>query len=117
VIRLTAEREGVIGLLLGNRFLKDGWDPSQGRDAVSLSDVATGIDYICQMTGDAAHVGLGSDFDGGFGLDNVPQGLDSVADLRLIGESLDARGYNQQDIEGILGENWLQFLQKALPEN
>lgn len=117
VIRLTAEREGVIGLLLGNRFLKDGWDASQGRDAVSLSDVATGIDYICQMLGDAAHVGLGSDFDGGFGLDNVPQGLDSVADLRLIGESLDARGYNQQDIEGVLGENWLQFLQKALPEN
>jgi len=117
VIRLTAEREGVIGLVLGNRFLKDGWEPAHGRDAVSLSDVTTGIDYICQMLGDAAHVGLGSDFDGGFGLDKVPQGLDSVADLRLIGGSLEARGYNQQDIEGILGVNWLRFLQRALPEN
>ena len=117
VIRLTAERDGVIGLVLGNRFLKDGWEPSQGRDIVTLADVATGIDYICQMLGDAAHVGLGSDFDGGFGLDKVPQGLDSVADLRLIGESLDARGYNQKDIEGILGENWLRFLHRALPEN
>lgn len=117
VIRLTAEREGVIGLLLGNRFLKDGWEPSQGRDAVTLIDVVTGIDYICQMLGDAAHVGIGSDFDGGFGLDKVPQGLDSVADLRLIGESLDAHGYNQEDVEGILGRNWLLFLQRALPEN
>ncbi len=116
-IRLTAEREGVIGLLLGNRFLKDGWEPSQGRDAVTLSDVATGIDYICQMLGDAVHVGIGSDFDGGFGLDKVPTGLDSVADLRLIGKSLDARGYNQEAIEGILGGNWLRFLQRALPEN
>lgn len=117
VIRLTAEREGVIGLVLGNRFLKNGWEPSHGRDAVTLSDVAAGIDYICQMLGDAAHVGLGSDFDGGFGLDKVPKGLDSVADLRLIGESLDAHGYHQQDIEGILGRNWLRFLQRALPEN
>ncbi len=117
VIRRTADREGVIGLLLGNRFLKDGWEPSQGREIVTLADVATGIDYICQMLGDAAHVGLGSDFDGGFGLDKVPQGLDSVADLRLIGESLDARGYNQEDIEGILGGNWLRFLRRALPEN
>jgi membrane dipeptidase len=117
VIRRTADREGVIGLLLGNRFLKDGWEPSQGREIVTLADVATGIDYICQMLGDAAHVGIGSDFDGGFGLDKVPQGLDSVADLRLIGESLDARGYNQEDIEAILGGNWLRFLRRALPEN
>ena len=117
VIRRTAEREGVIGLVLGNRFLKDGWEPSRGREAVTLSDVATGIDYICQMLGDAAYVGLGSDFDGGFGLDKVPQGLDSAADLRLIGESLATRGYNQKDIAGILGENWLRFLQRALPEN
>jgi len=117
VIRLTADREGVIGLLLGNRFLKDGWKPSQDRNDVTLAEVATGIDYICQMLGDATHVGIGSDFDGGFGLDKVPQGLDSVSDLRLIGESLDARGYNQEAIEGFLGGNWLRFLQRALPEN
>ena len=116
VIRYTAERDGVIGLVIGNRFLKDGWEPSQGRECVTLSNVAAGIDYICQMLGDAAHVGLGSDFDGGFGLDKVPYGLDSVADLRLIGEALEARGYDQQDIEGILGGNWLRFLERALPE-
>ncbi len=107
----------MIGLVLGNHFLRDGWEPSQGRDVVTLSDVATGIDYICQMLGDAAHVGIGSDFDGGFGLDKVPQGLDSVADLWLIGETLDAHGYNKEDIEAILGGNWLRFLRRALPEN
>ena len=117
VVRLTAEREGVIGLVLGNHFLKDKWEPSHGRDAVTLVDIATGIDYICQMLGDAAHVGIGSDFDGGFGLDKVPRGLDSVADLKLIGEALGERGYNENDIEGILGGNWLQFLQRSLPES
>ena len=30
------------------------------------------IDYICQLAGDPRHVGLGSDFDGGFGLQSVP---------------------------------------------
>jgi microsomal dipeptidase-like Zn-dependent dipeptidase len=39
-----------------------------------------------------------------------------VADLRLIGDALAARGYGQADLEAILGGNWLRMLRMALPE-
>jgi membrane dipeptidase len=115
VIRGIVERDGVIGIVLWNSFLKGEWTPGDGREAVTLADVAVHIDYVCQIAGDARHVGLGSDFDGGFGLDQVPSGMDSVADLRFIGESLAARGYSQPDIEAVLGGNWLHLLRRALP--
>ena len=117
VISQIAERDGVIGIVTFNRFLKDGWSPSDGRQAVTIDDVIAHIDHICQVVGDAEHVGLGSDFDGGFGVDKVPLGLDSVADLRLIGGALSARGYNSGEVEAILGDNWLRVLRRALPES
>ena len=117
VILRIAERDGVIGIVPFNPFLKDGWSPSDGRQAVTIDDVIVHIDHICQVVGDAGHVGLGSDFDGGFGADKVPLGLDSVADLRLIGDALSARGYDSGDVEAILNGNWLRVLNRALPEN
>ena len=117
LIRLVAERGGVIGMLLANHFLKDGWDIPDGRQAVTIEDVVIAIDHVCQVVGDARHVGLGSDFDGGFGLNKAPSGLDSIADLRLIGDALGANGYNQADIDAILSENWLNILRTTLPES
>ena len=115
-IRRLVERDGVIGIVPYNRFLRGDWAVTEGRHEFTLADVAARMDYICQLAGDAAHAGIGSDFDGGFGLGAVPLGLDSVADLRLIGEVLAARGYNQADVEAVLGGNWLRTLRKALPE-
>ncbi len=112
-----SERDGVIGLVLGNQFLKDGWSLSDGREAVSLDDIIDHIDHVCQVTGSSEHVGLGTDFDGGFGLDHVPSDLDSVADLRLIGDALTTRGYGPDDVEAILGGNWLRVLRQGLPED
>ena len=108
------DRGGVAGIVLYNRFLKAGWTPEEGR--VPLARVAEHIDYVCQMAGNAQHVGIGSDFDGGFGVQEVPEGLDTVADLRFIGEMLTARGYPASDVEAILGGNWLRLLARALPE-
>jgi membrane dipeptidase len=115
ITRIT-ERDGVIGVVLANHFLKDGWTTAEGRQAVTLEEVAAHIDHICQIVGGVEHVGLGSDFDGGFGLDKVPSGLDSVADLRLIGDTLSARGYRPKEVEAVLGGNWLRMLRRALPE-
>jgi membrane dipeptidase len=117
LIRLVADRGGVIGMLLANHFLKDGWDIPDGRQAVTIEDVVIAIDHVCQVVGDARHVGLGSDFDGGFGLNKAPSGLDSIADLRLIGDALRARGYGQDDVDAILAQNWLNTLYTALPES
>lgn len=84
---------------------------------MTLERVIDQIDHMCQIVGNAAHVAIGSDFDGGFGLEKVPTGLDSVADLRLIGDALGSRGYDQGEIESILGGNWLRILRQSLPES
>jgi len=113
-IRRLAEHDGVLGIVPYNRFLREGWRRGDAR--LPLDAVVAHVDYVCQLVGDAAHVGLGSDFDGGFGLDCIPAGLDSIADLRLIGEALMACGFRQTDVEAVLGGNWLRLLRRALPE-
>jgi membrane dipeptidase len=117
VIRGIVERQGVIGMVLYNRFLLGGWTREQGRQAVTVDQVVAHIDHICQLVGSADHVGIGTDFDGGLGLQDVPEGLDSIADLGLIGSALQARGYSQGEVEAILGGNWLRILRRILLGN
>jgi membrane dipeptidase len=76
--------------------------------------VADQIDYICQNAGNARHTGFGTDFDGGFGLQQVPAGIDTIADLHLLAPMLSARGYNEEDIDAVFGGNWINFLKKSL---
>jgi membrane dipeptidase len=115
-IRLIAARDGVIGVVIYNPFLKDGWDPRGGRSDVGIADVVACIDSICQLTGSADHVGFGSDFDGGFGVESIPAGLDTVADLRLIGNALANQGYSEGHVNQIIAENWIRILRQSLPE-
>jgi len=117
VIRSLIEREGVIGLIPLNTFLKVGWLRKNGsrREEVPLDMFIAHIDHICQMAGNANHAAIGSDFDGGFGLQSIPPELDSIADLQIIASKLIARGYSESDAGNILGGNWLRFLRKHLP--
>lgn len=117
VIRGLIEREGVIGVIPLNSFLKVGWTRKSGsrREEVSLDALIAHIDHICQLAGNSEHAAIGTDFDGGFGLQSIPPELDSIADLPLIGEKLIERGYTQTDAENILGSNWLRFLRRNLP--
>lgn len=115
VIRRLLERDGIIGIIPYNNFLKMGWQNGDRREEVTLDTVAAQIDYICQLAGDALHVGLGSDFDGGFGLSSVPAGIDTITDLQKLDPILDAKGYNQEAVAAVLGANWLRHLQTYLP--
>ncbi len=56
-----------------------------------------------------------SDFDGGFGLEMIPSGLDTIADIYLIADVLRQRGYQEADIDGIMSGNMLRKLRQALP--
>jgi membrane dipeptidase len=114
-IRRLAERGGVMGVVFYNAFLKSGWKRSDGKAAVTLETVAATIDHICQVTGSAEHVGLGSDFDGGFGAEGTPAEIDTVADLMLVEGALARRGYGPAEIEAVLGGNWLALLRRGLP--
>jgi len=117
VIHGLIERNGVIGLIPFNTFLKVGWKLSSGsrREEVPLDVLIAHIDHICQLAGNSLHAGIGSDFDGGFGLQSIPPELDSIADLQLIGSKLLERGYTESDAANILGGNWLRFLRENLP--
>jgi membrane dipeptidase len=117
VIQGLLERQGVIGVVPFNRFLVPGWTANDGRQAVTLNYVAAQIDHICQIAGDALHVGIGSDFDGGFGLQSVPEEIDTVADLQKLVPLLAQKGYTETDTHAILGQNWLRILQNTLPES
>lgn len=112
-IALLAEREGVIGVVIYNRFLRAGHQKGDAKQLVTLDHVVAHVDHICQLLGSANHVGIGSDLDGGFGAADIPAEMDSVLDLGLIGERLRAKGYTTADIANIMGENWLRLLQRA----
>jgi membrane dipeptidase len=82
---------------------------------VALDAFIAHIDHVCQLAGNADHAGIGSDFDGGFGLQSIPPELDTIADLQLVASKLIARGYSESDAAKVLGGNWLRFLRKHLP--
>jgi len=75
-----------------------------------LSMLIDHIDHIAKVAG-IDHVGLGSDFDGVDG--QLPEGLDSPADLPKITEALMARGYSAEDCRKILGGNLLRVFREV----
>ncbi len=112
-IEILAERGGVMGVVLFNAFLKYDWNRGKKHE-VTLDHVLRCVDHVCQLTGNANHVGIGSDFDGGFGRTAIPNELDSIRDLHKIGDMLSQHGYSAFDIENIMGGNWLRVLRGAL---
>jgi membrane dipeptidase len=111
------ERDGVVGVVPFNAYLKPGWSLKTNhlREEVPLDVVAAHIDHICQLAGDSLHAGIGSDFDGGFGLQHVPPEIDTIADLQNLVSLLQARGYTETDAANILGGNWITRLKRDLP--
>ena len=112
-IRLIAERDGIIGAVLANFFLLP--DYVRGRkETVPVAQLAAHIDHVCQVIGDANHAGIGSDLDGGFGQRDIPDPMDSIADLPLLVPAMRERGYNELEIAGIMGGNWVELLRRTL---
>lgn len=117
VLHGLIERNGITGVIPYNLFLRSDWRNGDPRDQVGLDYLVAQIDYICQMAGNAEHVGLGSDFDGGFGVQSAPYEIDTIADLQKLIPLLTIRGYSNNDISLIMGMNWINFLQQTLPES
>ncbi len=82
LIRRIAEREGRSRSVVAcNSMLEPGWHPGQ---PLPLMRMVEAIDHICQIVGHAEAAGIGSDLDGGFGLESIPAELSSAADLVLF---------------------------------
>lgn len=117
VIRKIIERNGVIGVVPILPFLIDGWEKSDGRKGKTLEKLfLSHIDHICQLAGDARHAGIGTDYDGGFGVESAPEDVDTIADLQKLVNLMSTRGYTQEDIELVMGRNWLRVLEETLPD-
>jgi len=114
-IRSLVQRGGVMGVIPNNEFLDLSWNREINGRSITLDPLIDHIDHICQLAGSARHVAFGTDFDGGFGLQSVPRGIDTIADLQKLAPMLRSRGYSAADIELIFGKNWERILENALP--
>ena len=117
-IRLLVDRGAVIGVALDAWMLVPGWVRGQStpeNTGVTLATMVDHIDHICQVTGNARHVGIGSDLDGAFGREQTAADLGSIADLSRLGDLLRARGYAAEDVRGVAHGNFVRFLREALP--
>lgn len=104
-------RDAVIGAVVNTWMLKPGFEPGASAvDGCTLSQVVDHIDHVCQLAGNARHAAIGSDLDGGYGLEECPEDFDTIADLQRIPELLAARGYSDADIALIAHGNWLRAL-------
>lgn len=138
MIRLLAEKDGVIMINFGSSFLNEDYrtkrEAAQAHlatyreennlaedDSVAqayartyfaenvgyadIADVVAHIDHVVNLVG-IDHVGLGSDYDG-VG-DSLPMGLKDVSTYPNLVYELLKKGYSDEDIQKILGENALR---------
>ncbi len=100
-----ARRGGMVGVSFYQKHLR-----SSGR--ATLEDVVQHIVHHARAAGSAEHVGLGTDLDGGFDARQAP--IDSLARLKELPARLRLH-FNRAQVEGIMGGNWLAFLERSLP--
>jgi membrane dipeptidase len=116
MIKALIARGAVIGGVFDAWMLSPGWIRGKSTPKernVTLNTLLNHFDHICQLAGNANHIGIGSDLDGAFGKEQCPADLESIADLQKIPDLLRARGYSEGDVQKVMHGNWLQFLKKA----
>ena len=117
MFRALVERGAVVGIALDAWMITPGWERGKTTPQsaqLHLGKIVDHIDHYCQLAGNARHVGIGSDLDGAFGTEQTPQDINSIADLQRLPSLLRARGYSEENIEGMMSGNFIRFLRAAL---
>lgn len=115
-IRALIERDTVLGAAMDAWMIVPGWIRGKSTPEnmhCSLESVADHIDHICQLAGNARHVAIGTDLDGGYGTEQSPADLDSIADIDKLNGILQRRGYSADDLQQIMQGNALRVLRQA----
>jgi membrane dipeptidase len=112
MIIAIGQRGGVIGINFFDKFLLRPAEYQTRR--ANLGDLVEHIRHMCDLIGDAKHVGIGTDMDGGFGMEHIPEEIRTSADLGNISDALRAAGFSAADIEGVMGGNWVKFFRENL---
>lgn len=116
MIKALVERGAVIGAALDAWMMVTGWVRGQSTPKgtnCNMEVMVDHIDHICQIAGNARHVGMGTDLDGAFGKEQCPYDLETIADLQKVPGLLLKRGYTDEDINNMMHGNWLRFLRNA----
>ncbi|MFI5381745.1 MAG: dipeptidase [Tepidisphaerales bacterium] len=108
-----ARRGGVIGINLFGRFLVP--PNERGKRPAKLADAVRQVQHFAGLLGHARQIGLGTDLDGGFGREDAPQELATIADLPKLAGELSHAGLKDVEVAGIMGGNWLDFFRRSLP--
>jgi membrane dipeptidase len=109
-------RGAVIGMPLDAWMMVPNWERGKSTPksmGVTLNTMIDHLSHICELAGNTNHVGIGTDLDGGFGKEQCPYDLETIADLQKIPDLLAKRGFSEDDIKKICHQNWLNFLEKA----
>jgi membrane dipeptidase len=115
-LRALISRGAIIGGVLDAWMLVPNWQRGVSTPRsmnCTLETLLNHTDHICQLAGNALHVGIGSDLDGAFGQEQSPYDLETIADLQKIPDLLAKRGYTPEDIANLMHGNFLRFLRKA----
>jgi membrane dipeptidase len=115
-IKRLLSRGAVIGTALDAWMLHPNWVRGQTKPdeaGVTLVAMVDHIDRVCQLAGNARHAAIGSDLDGGFGREQSPCDLDTIADLQRLPDFLRRRGYDEEAVTGIMYGNWVRFFRQA----
>ena len=112
-LKLIIERDGVVGAAFDIWMLQPGFTRGDSNQGVFIEQVVDHIDHVCQIAGGSRHAAIGTDLDGGFGREQSPCDLDTIADLQRLPGMLAARGFSESDIEDIMYGNWLRLLYAA----
>jgi membrane dipeptidase len=115
-IKELIKRGAVIGGVLDSWMMVPNWVRGKSTPQsmnCNLDVMIDHMDHICQLAGNASHIGIGSDLDGAFGKEQCPYDLETIADLQKIPTLLSKRGYSESDIQNVMHGNWLRFLRKA----
>jgi membrane dipeptidase len=118
-IKELITRGAVIGSALDAWMMVPNWVRGQSTPQsmdCRLEIIIDHLDHICQLAGNALHIGIGSDLDGAFGKEQCPYDLETIADLQKLPHLFRKRGYSERDVENIMHGNWLRFLRKAWKE-
>ncbi len=115
-IKELISRDAVIGVALDAWMMVPNWVRGKSTPkgmGVTLDQMINNIDHICQLSGDTLHVGIGTDLDGAFGKEQTPYDLETIADLQKVLLMLSKKGYSEKDIENIMSQNFIKFLQRV----
>ena len=120
MIKALIQKDAVIGGALDAWMMVPNWKKGVSTPEnmhCNLEKMIDHLDHICQLAGNANHVGIGTDLDGAYGKEQCPYDLETITDLQNVPNLLTKRGYTQIEIEKIMHGNWLRIMHRALPED